>query len=900
MTKPYKVFHDTNDITDSVVSIDKCLDSDAFFIPASAQIMLTSRGGNFATKNEIEHFDRVKIEWVGENNYTKTFFVSAILPQASSNGHLITLELSSYESLLDKMTIGGFWRFASVKTVIKNVIEIYNDNRSKSTQPEIKPELNFADIVVGTFDFGDNITILEALKQLVAYLELSPANGGYGDRFSILFDPIRLQNNDTEILNMRIQPQGFNKKPYQTITPLDNRKKLTRTHDVENANITLVRGEESSGSIPTAISKFTGLQEEFDNFPEWKRTEQYKSGIHARYIGSIWIAGNGTRVGVAPNLNNSGWSLVNFKTYSKNIDYSPWTNGKADVYRSYTLQDNKALEQDGFNSPAFVDSNLLIEERGSGSDQGFIQQEVMATVTNFNGQSHNQFRSDSSNILSVYEGMKFLCLSVANGSDQKDKYNRNYKNAVIQVDSDGDWLVVPFSDTNGQPEQGYQVAVRNESKIYEWQYQFNQPHLNRGARQALSTGTFGWRDVSETPRTNHCFHYPSLISNSRSLVDPSRTSHGLSSVRVNYEWRISRDNLNYWKTLLYNPLTSADPLADLAAGLSGILAGFQYDRESYDIGWWCTLFETPSPITSYHGAIGSMYGNPVFDAHNVTYDINGNSGYNTQDDITLGTVQGFAFRFNFDVRVNVAGNNVRRPFQGDLPFRATIYDTEGNVWVADKTYRLLGESQDMYFYFDEFSIYYARAPLAIRHLLINITQPELLRTRLPERYKIKRIVLQLQAPYDDVGRYDPARYVNFLEGTLGGFLGAKLVHTGVIDAFRFVNTPIKRAGNVDDNIPVLNSKIHDLSNISNVEQLQKAANAQLELDRHKNDVISIDTRLAFGLSPGDAFYVNDNKIILDNESGNNTRKYIVTEINYTDSKTQPITRQINAHREVAT
>jgi len=810
------------------------------------------------------------------------------LPQASTNGRLVTLELSSYEGLLDKMTISGFWRFTSVKEVIYHVIRIYNENKSDA-QPFITADLEgFEDIIVGTFDFGDDITVMDALKQLIAYLELPPASGGYGDRFSMTFTNV--ENNQ---MTMTIQPQGSNVTK-ETITPLSNRKKLTRTHDLENANVTLVRGEEGSGSIPTEISEFTGLVEEFENFPDWQRTESYKAGLYVTYIGSVWEA-NSPRQGVAPNLNNSGWTQTTFQTYSGGIDHSPWTNGKRDVYLSYTLQ-NKALEQDGLGSPAFVDSNLIIEERGT----DFIQQEVMARISNFNGTPPNRFRVNNQNVKGVdsaYEGMKFLCLGTAVGFGPRDKYNRQYKDAVIQMDSGGDWLVIPFAESDGQPRRGYQVAVRSESKMYEWQVDFTRTqHYNRKARMELNNNPpYAWRDVSDTPRTNHCFHYPSLISNDNSLTSDKYTTHKRSAIRVNYDYEISIDNLNVWRLLIYNPLTSADPIADLAAGLSTLLTGILWDKESYDIGWWCTLFESPSPITTDAGAIGDNYTNPVFDAHNVTYDVNGKSGYLNTGKITLGNVQGFALRLNFDVQVIVGDAFIRRPFQGDLPFRATIYDTDGNVWIADKTYRLLGESQDLYFYFDEFSIYYARAPLAVRHLIANITQPELLRTRIPERHKIKRIVLQLQAPYDEVGRYDPARYVSFLENVLGGFIGAKLRHTGVFDAFRFVCTPIKRSSDSpNQKLPILTSRLHDLSNISNVAQLQKAADAQHQLDKHKNDVISIDTRLKFDVEPGNAFLVEDDKII------EGKREYIVTEINYTDSKNQPITRQINAHREVAT
>ena len=485
-----------------------------------------------------------------------------------------------------------------------------------------------------------------------------------------------------------------------------------------------------------------------------------------------------------------------------------------------------------------------------------------------------------------HEGMKLLCLSTT-GSITSDKYGRAYRNAVVQLVG-GDWIVVPFTLPNGQPSRGYQVAVRNESKIYEWQVNYSNKHAERRARQDLPLTTLSWKDVSETPRTNHCFHYPSNITNVEGLVRDTYPTKSNSAVQVRYDYEVEQNRLDFWTAVLRNPFN----LDNVVAALSGAIGQVAYAQESYDIGWWMTLFEAPFPISG--STMRDLYANDILQSANVNKTQSGKIGYNQIDSDTLGEIQGFAFRFNFDVRIT-AGVEVRRAFQGDLPFRATVYDTEGNVWICDKTYSVLGESQDMHFYWDEFSIYYARAPLALRHVLLNVIQPQLLKNRIPERQKIKRIVLQLQSPYDESGRYDPAQYVGFLEGLLLNFLNGTLTHIGTVDAFRFLNTPIRKSpqGRITSGNAIRMSRLHDMSDISNVIQLQKAADAQNTLDRHQNDVVHIDTRIKIDLKPGDEFTLEDDVVV-------ERREYIVDEINYVDSNVQPLTRQISAHRKVGT
>ena len=84
----------------------------------------------------------------------------------------------------------------------------------------------------------------------------------------------------------------------------------------------------------------------------------------------------------------------------------------------------------------------------------------------------------------------------------------------------------------------------------------------------------------------------------------------------------------------------------------------------------------------------------------------------------------FRFRLNFDVSTSTMD---RRILQGDVPFRATIYDTEGNVWTRDFSYRFLVYQKILYYY-SQSSKFTKPEPLKSGLLgsLENITTPELL------------------------------------------------------------------------------------------------------------------------------------------------------------------------------
>ena len=88
--------------------------------------MLTTRAGRFITSSYngdspiLRHLDEFKLEFKkGSDTYSRILFLDSILPQQSTSGNQMQLELFGRERHLEKIIIPGHWFFISVKDLIK-------------------------------------------------------------------------------------------------------------------------------------------------------------------------------------------------------------------------------------------------------------------------------------------------------------------------------------------------------------------------------------------------------------------------------------------------------------------------------------------------------------------------------------------------------------------------------------------------------------------------------------------------------------------------------------------------------------------------------------------------------------------------------------------------------------
>ena len=660
----------------------------------------------------------------------------------------------------------------------------------------------------------------------------------------------------------------------------------------------MIRGQEASATMPPNIAQWTSKIEEYDNFPLWKNTISYKAGVHVNWQGAVYKCIVDTLPGTTP-ASILNWSVVTKSAYvGVSFVYSPYTKQKASVIKNFTMNKGGALDT-GLGSPAFPDSNLIIRDASTWQDECIMRIRRLDDIPS----QFLYYTLDSTIPVSdkVYEGMKFLIDSTL-GTIQSpftgtDKYGKPFKDAIAQRDRDGDWIVIKV------PARNDQIAIRSESKVYEYQKVFA-AHAFADNRKAgiVTPDQLAWRDVSETPRSNHCFHYPSIVENVDGLVQPlsGGTQHSNSAVRIVYSFSTTDE----WSKL-FRIIFSGGILTTLV----GLIKTLLWSKDLYNLGWWATLFEAPDPPATYYSItekVGQLFGGdinskvPVLDANNLNYTPTGKTGYDSLDSNYLGKLYGIKFRLNFDIRIG----NTRRFAKGDIPFRCTIYDIEGNVWIYDFPYRILGDSQDITLLFSGFRIYRARAPLSLIPTLENIITPELLTLEVFERRKIKRITLQMQEVYDSDGRFDPTGYFEWWENIFTS-IGVATVHDGKFDAFSFIKSPISIAKGTESATHHLMSPIKEYSSVSNVEQLDKIAAADLQLGLHPNDAFTITEPLkSIDKKPGESFYLK-NKYLVETsektESNNpvpNTREVSIISVNYTDNKNEGARKQTEVIKRI--
>ena len=903
--------------------IDKLLDADCFYKINTAEIMLTTKAGRYINNTDgstapviIRHYDEIKIVMrKGIKQRSKIFYVETILPQESGGGNQLQIELVGRERLLEKFLIPGKWEFYSVKDLVREIVDFWNTNKG-TAQPRIElvgsSSLDFSEVSLGTFDFGDGITIMDALRMAIAFLNQPVQTGGLGKMHYMLFSDIATSRYNG--LLMRIRPQGNltdadvvlgNDKSLNT-----NQIKITRTHEQLEANVVVMRGEPGSGTWPKEIAQRTARIEEYANFPLWNRTNNYPAGVYVRYNNTVYLSSR-ENISITPGSSILIWREVTEGAYVESgmTTYSPLTD--AAKIKSMTLRPNDDLAprkpfstvidtDSSLDYPAFTDSNLIINEQSSNNPNGVYQNECMARIKRIRDIPSEFFMPGAAS--TTQEGMKFLLdANLHNNSFDSiffgtDKQGNNYNNALVQQDQDGDWIVVRV------PQKNDVMVVRNETAMYEYQQSFTAgayPNQRQQGTPSSNPSSVRWRNITNTPGANHCFHYPIFIQNfttPEAAVDGG-TLHFLSGTQIIYQYQSADyyvDILENLAHVVFSGNVSLESLGD------AIVSGALYSRDWYCIGWWTTLFEAPYPVSG--SDVGDVYKNPVLRPSNQNNTPSGKSGYLADDGADLGTFDGFSFWYNLDVRTRFGNNAQTRWFQGGVTLRATIYDSDGNTWIKDAVYRLNGVTQPMVFLFSEFTLYKARAPLTWTPSIGNIAPAELYTPSVPERQRIKRINLQIQDVYDEYGRYDPSDYSNLLEKISSFATGTTLEHAGWYTALAFIKAPIAVAKTADADANPIMDKIED-TEISNVEQLQKAANATLDLKTHRNDIITIEQPINLNYAPGMKFYLNHKYLINESEKpGNipNTKRFIVIDVNYVDNEKNGLIQQIHAIKEIGT
>ena len=433
----------------------------------------------------------------------------------------------------------------------------------------------------------------------------------------------------------------------------------------------------------------------------------YEIDSYVRYNNAIYQAiNNHSSENILPTVTAS-WKSIKFVDYVEewtgdtDFQYSPWTNNKQAVWKNWGGNANGTLATDGYDSLCFPDSNLVIRDKNAWRDWVDFR---VATLSDIPTEYLYDATTDANTVQKrTYHGMRVLVDpnvgAIGSTFTGNDKLGNTFENAMVMQDRDGDWIV--FRNAESLDE----CAVLSEGKI--WQY--NQPNQSGGYNGnrklkgiAKATSNLAWRDVSDAAAGNDCFHYPAVFKNTDGLIGEDDTSlvtleNGTggseftddSAIEIEYQYGETDET-----TDLINILISSFGVIPNILNVDDTLKNFlsdenenkAYQIETYNAGFWATLFEAPFPKSKHNGIlenVGELFGGnadnkiPILDLQNLNNTIDGNNGYGYEDSDSLGQLDGIKFLFKFDI----AGLDLNT-FSGDIPFRVTIYDILGNVWIG--------------------------------------------------------------------------------------------------------------------------------------------------------------------------------------------------------------------------
>jgi len=930
------------DITKFVHSLDKTsfysdgrIYTTALTLQAEfGQFMTDSRDGSTPI---IKQFDRIQIRYTDSNGnfYEHIFQVINNLGQGTYQAdYLLPLTLEGREQNMAFIPFSGYFDPPiSHKDISQKILSVYGFSKDIFTQPTISDQFpgtnelptfsrNFWD-----FQYIDNC--LDAMKEIVRSADLSVAGGGGGDRFSIVFKDIQEGTAVAlDIMAIDIASQGTTNAgdPFVTITgdavfnPIQIIDKVKQPF---TGTVIIARGRPGSGGTPRQGDQYRARLEFYETTPSYVDTTQYLQGAFVSFgpqITNTELASPQVYqadVDTQGNLptNATFWTPISAFVFIGDIQYSPLTEDKKDLYKNECTNPGVAFDFNSESSPKMLDCNIVINDVETQRDWVYFRSNTDVAANLPTGTEQYLFEGTS-----YYSGFRIL-VDVSNlgtgagtfspnsnffdtglGRDPNGKLYAN--NAVIFVSGTdnlnplgqgGTWYVIKeHADFD-------QIVVRFEG-LFEFNIDFvtgsrfpasDVTNINRRTRSENGGIPFAWQPLRNQFLANDCLHSPSSIENVAGLTktvnrdsgDPTYQTN--SAVQIIYEYGTigANEPIEEWRMILDQIagtiITTSGGVGFWAATAISIAFNLFLKPQYTNVGWWIT-FTTPWPFNTFNNItepVGGIYGgqnlpelqdHPYFDAFNQRVAYSGKAGWNEEDSADLMEITGVKFLYKLDIQAN----GVTIPFTGNIPCSYWCIDDNGTIWKQKKNYPFLKDVWEFQFDFGDFTpVYRARSPYGIENIVTNILVPELeIRERLfPARIKIQGFMLELA--YDDHGRYMPSVLENIIKPTIFRMFAPttptasfNVQFIGTIDAFQWIKTPIaietgSSLGETPDRI--IFPAFRDYPNITNIEQLQRAATADFDVEFFQYEQYTLIQNDRADIKLQDTVYLRDPFLIPD-------------------------------------
>ena len=938
------------DITNYVNTLDEFNLQDNGVI-STAKLTLKATNGDFITNTNngstplVSQFDRIKITIIDDTQtikHTKIFEVTTDLAQLNMNTqYYLPLELEGRERNLKGIPFSGFYRDPPLNfhQMIQEIVVGYGAGIGTAVQPRLTTFLGLVDQNdapkwnPNIWDFTNITNTYDALQFVLEQMNQPVSAGGAGNRFGMKFvdDP-----NAPNSMILRVLVQGENNFDPQS-TPLDviptikqNSRnpiiKIDKIKQTSTGTQIIARGRAKSGHLFSEYDKFISRLEFYRNIPEFDNTVIYPLNAVFKYQKQRFRVTSVHNPGDPP----SSMSVpIDVGEYIGRINYSPLTKNMRNEHLNSWGNPEGSFGDNSFSTVGIPDSNLTIRDKNpTDATSGTNREEVLFRsntdqITNVTG-INNYVRTVGNNLI-FPEGTQVLVDTsigaVAGAFVGNDLNTRPYANSVVRFQQ-GKWYVIREASNYDQ------VAVRYERKIYEYNKNFTStnriyPGSDRG--RGATGDTFAWRDLSTQFMGNECFHSPSSVTqvdglladeiqNDEPLNDPDGTPYIQNSgLKIDYTVGSTTEKSseqNVWKNIARTVLIGAN-IGNFISALTTAVFNRFVTPEYTTFGWWWSIaFPFPRSTHNSVSEIGSVYGGPLndvnrspfFDVFNTTRTRDGKRGYNQTNSDSHGEIVGFTTLLNFDIRIGTD----RIPFTGNVPFTCWARDKDGTKWKSGKLFiRHLGETGRLTFFFGDMSpVYYSRTPIGIFNILTNLLVPEIEKNKVLLKENIVEMGVQCELPYDDNGRYNVDIWESIIKPTVFNLFtsGTSITLTGTLDATNWIKTPIAISNSVTSTPSkrIITPQVRDFPNIVNIEQLQRYADAQEQVDTFQYEQYTVVQGGIADLELEDSVYLEDGKLINedDNSSQDNTRLLIVRGIKYSVPKDKGLLRTLTLVRKV--
>ena len=840
----------------------------------------------------LSNFDRIRLTATDAqgDNQSHIFQIINDLGQVTKmSEYLLPLTLEGRERALAAMPFSGYYdalnHFDMVELILKTYaftkiggalqpIIVSEDDSPAETNllPKYNPN-------IWDFQYIDNC--LDAIKVVVRLANQSVAAGGGGDRFAIFFEDSTVS--PLSLMSIHIISQGTNNIPSSRPTIRANEISnpiisIPRVIQPITGSVVIARGRPGSGGVLVDGDKYRARLEFFQRIRDrqiWDATITYPVDSYSSLAGVLYKANTENTNDKPPSAN---WTIETAADFIGALQYSGFTKDKAPVYRNECTNPGAAFASESEASPKMLDCNIVITDAETIRDFVLLRKATDVVAS---------FTADEKRYLFLetdfYDGFRML-IDVSNGATAAGVFAAATDSYGAGAGNDPNGLpfannsVIFVKDSNGilkwfvmkEHADFDQILVRFEG-LYEWNVNFvsksdfaasDTSNANRRKRQAGAGGSFAWRTLDEQFLANDCLHSPSSIANVTGLIDPvaqpvSGNYTDNSAIKIIYEYGgvAEMDEWHGWLEQVAGIGISAVGFLGFLISAGAALKDLFFTPFYRNMGWWITI-SSPFPLATFNGAggsiaedVGELYGaatisklndHSTFDAFNQTATFKGEIGWNETNSDELMEITGVTFLF----RLDITNNDVTIPFFGDIPCSWWAIDSNSTIWKSKKKYRLLGDIQRMTFDYGDFSpVYRGRTPFGINNIITNILTPEL---EIRERLFANRIVIQgfqLEASYDEHGRYLPNLWETVVKPSIMtmfdfGTVTNNVKFIGEFDYLQWVKTPIAIAKQSSP-LWIVFPEIKDYPNISNIEQLQRAADADLDLEQFQYEQYEI-------------------------------------------------------------